>query len=356
MNELQLGMHGFGYIGRIHTLSLATCKMLPQLNPHIHWKRCFVRDVNSDAYVLASQVFEEVVVDDGGPLDLRGLDAIDITTPNDLHARVALQASEEGVHIYCEKPLSASLEESKTMRDAVEKSGVIHQVALCSRVLPAVEQAHALLQSGILGKVLTFRATKLHGGYLDTRRLMTWRLQRSRAGAGAVMDLGVHVIDLVLFLLGSIQDVQAMLKTHIRDRMDAFGENHPVDVDDWAHLRLTMENGTVGTLEVSRVHYGQEESTLTIVCENGTLGLDFESPEGLRVALLPPLVQPKTNLMLTKYRIPEKYSTDGFLSSHATNLLTFLDRVRGVEVDYPLPTFRDAWMSEVVVHEAVNKP
>lgn len=352
---LELGMHGFGYIGRIHVLSLATCQMLQSLNPNVHWKRCFVRDVNSEAYALATQVFEEVVVDDGGPLDMSGLDAMDITTPNDLHARVAIQAAREGVHVYCEKPLAAVFSDSQAMLDAVDKGGIVHQVALCSRVMPAVEQAYLLLQSGVFGQVLNFRATKLHGGYLDRRRPMAWRLQRDRAGAGALMDLGTHAIDLVLFLLGPVQEVQALLKTYVGDRLDSSGQGRAVDVDDWAHLQLNMVSGAVGTLEVSRVHYGQEQNTLTIVCENGTIGLNLGNREGLTVALLPSFEPPKVTEGLSRYRIPEKYSTDEFLMAHATNLLTFLDRVRGETVNYPVPTFRDAWMAEAVIHEAVTK-
>ena len=191
------------------------------------------------------------------------LDFIDVCSPNDWHytqVRAALQA---GVPVYCEKPLARTLEEAEELAVLADKIGVLNQVALVNRFLPAIRQMKAVISSGLIGEILNFRAYKYHQSYLDPQRPMSWRLRQAESGGGAMMDLGIHLVDLVDYLLGGIERLRAEMRTFIKHRPTGanLGQLEPVDVDDWALTNLEASAGIPGTIEVSRIAAGSGEAT-----------------------------------------------------------------------------------------------
>jgi predicted dehydrogenase len=211
------------------------------------------------------------------------------------------------------------------------------------------------LKSGILGRPFTFRGVLLHGSYLNPKRPMSWRLQSELAGAGALLDLGVHLFDLVRVLLGEVCCVQAQLRTFVAQRGNAMGVRQAVTLDDWAQVNLQLTNGVLGSIELSRVHFGLEAAYFTIVCERGTLRIPLDHLQPAEVHLLAPGRAPDlpdTTQGLSAYRPAKKLTEDVLLCCHTTAIAIFLHRLQGGTLAYPVPTFADALAAEQVVAAA----
>lgn len=280
-STVKLGLHGYGYIGRVHVLAsqLAFASGVP--SPRIEWDTAVVRDVESSAGSMARQLFKNVA--DDVQAFTGDLDAVSIATPNDLHMPAFEVAVRAGLSVYCEKPISHDLAEARTMAQMAKERGMVEQVALIYRFHPAVMEAYNWLQTGALGRVLTFRAELLHGGYLDPSRKMAWRLRQSSSGGGASMDLGIHLVDALQHLLGPISTVSATMRTFVPSRLGSNGEE-PVTVDDWTTCLLETKGGAVGTFEVSRMHAGRERDFIEIVCERGVLHIPLDEYRGADVS------------------------------------------------------------------------
>jgi len=136
--------------------------------------------------------------------------------PNDAHAEPTIAAAQAGKHVFCEKPLARTAEETKMMLDAVEKTGVQHMVAFNYRFVPAIRQIKNLIDSGALGRIYHFRAVYLQEWIMPHYGTpQIWRLDQQTAGSGALGDLGAHIIDLARFLVGEPTTVGAMTKTFV---------------------------------------------------------------------------------------------------------------------------------------------
>lgn len=354
MSPVRMMMHGFGYIGRIHVLAAQMAAFGVPAASKVDWRLCVVRDTDSLSAEQASEVFQVVSGELSAMTETR-VDAVDIVSPNNAHKAAVEAALSARAAIYCEKPLAESLTTAQWLTQQVTSSELVNQVALVYRFHPAVEQARALLLSGTLGKVLTFRGVMLHGGYLSKERPMSWRLQADTAGDGAIMDLGVHMFDTVRFLLGDISAVQANVRTYVPSRRGDNGDVVKVGVDDWATVTLHLANGSTGTVEVSRIHHHLEETSLTIVCEKGTIRLPLEEVAGVGVYPLGSGLNAPTGVLesyaspLESFRPSKKMTADVLLSLHTTSIATFVHRVQGGAIDYPVPDFVEAWHAEQIV-------
>lgn len=349
---LRLAMHGYGYIGRMHVLASQLLQADVRDIPHLIWDTAVVRSLDSAAARHANSVFATVIDDIQQLHD--GMDAIDIASPNDAHATAIDAACRRRLAIYCEKPVSNAIDVSRRLVSQVEAAGLVQQVALVYRFHPAVMEASALLKSGAMGKVLTFRAELLHGGYLDRSRPMSWRLQQHASGGGAVTDLGVHMFDLVHCLLGPVASLRAWTKTFVPQRQGQSGMES-VQVDDWAHVQVDLACGATGSIEVSRVHYGSERSLLDLVCENGTMHLALDEDGGVSVTMLPGVETPRNSERFPALKpFSHKVAQSVLLNSHALCLAAFALRVRGVDVHYPVPTMRDALLAEEVAEAVIR--
>ena len=151
------------------------------------------------------------------------IDAVDICTPNDTHAEIAMAAAAAGKMILCEKPLARTLAEAKQMVDAIEKAGVKNTVWYNYRRLPAVTLAKQIIDSGKLGKIFHYRANFLQDWTINADLPQggegLWRMDAAVAGSGVTGDLLAHCIDTAMWLNGGIKDVTAMTETFIKERM-----------------------------------------------------------------------------------------------------------------------------------------
>lgn len=285
--QIRIGLVGYGFIGRIHTLAY---KLLPMMYDP------FPVDIKLVGVSTASQASMQKGVEQGGyefgTTDWRELverddiDAIDCCTPNYLHKEVLIAAMRAGKQVCCDKPLAMNLAEAQEIVAVAQEMGVQHQMVFNYRFVPALMRAKQLVEEGLLGRVFSFRAAYLHAGYIDPARPMSWRLDLSKGGGGALFDLGAHVLDLVRFLLGEYDSILARTETFIKERPlpDRPDQRMAVEVDDLALMTVQMANGAVGTVEASRLATGtNDELRLEIHGQGGALRFNLMDPNWLYV-------------------------------------------------------------------------
>ena len=270
---LNVAMIGGGFMGKAHALAYAAMPMFFWPAPAIP-RRKLVVDVTADLAETARQRFgfDEASTDWRAVVAREDIDVIDIVTPNDSHAEIAIAAARAGKHVICEKPLARTAGEAKPMLDAVEAAGVTHMVAFNYRRTPAIALARKYIEDGRIGKILSFRGTYLQDWSADPNGPLSWRFQKKIAGSGAVGDIGTHVIDLARYLVGEISAVNAVVKTYIaiRVRMQSGGFDQLaasdksgkgprgiVDVDDEMLTLVKFANGATGSIEATRNAYGR---------------------------------------------------------------------------------------------------
>jgi predicted dehydrogenase len=264
MQTINVGIIGFGYIGKIHTLAYRDIPIcLPKLAVSARLAALLrsTLDTEQDAMEEAGYGVCTTSPDEffAQPLDL-----VDICTPNNLHLEQCRRALEAGLAVYCEKPLAVNYEQANTMAELAEKSGAITQVAFVLRYVPAIRQMKAMLEAGAIGEPLNFRGHMFHGSYLDPNRPMSWRLRAAESGGGAFIDLGAHLVDLALYFLGEARAVRAQMRTFIEKRRPSnldVVRQETVDVDDWTLCSLELASGVVGVLEVTRMAAGASEAS-----------------------------------------------------------------------------------------------
>src|SRR5262245_62573393 len=176
------------------------------------------------------------------------VDLVDICTPGDSHLPIALAAAASGKAILCEKPLANTLAEAEQMLAAVQRSGVLHALCHNYRRAPAVQLAKQVVAEGRLGRIHHFRGTYLQDWIVDPAFPLVWRLQKERAGSGALGDIASHSIDLARFLVGEIAEVSGLLETFVPERpLEGGGGRGAVTVDDAALALMRFANGAIGS-------------------------------------------------------------------------------------------------------------
>jgi predicted dehydrogenase len=229
-------------------------------------------------------------------LDDPRVDAIDICVPGDLHAVIAEASLAAGKHVLCEKPLSNSLAEAEGMVAAARSArehGIQSMVGYSYRFVPALAQARALVRAGRIGKIRHVRAQYLQDWIVAEDFPLVWRLDRERAGSGALGDLGAHIVDAATFVTGHhLIGVSALTETFVTERplpaesgalaAIAGTGRGTVTVDDAAVFIGRTDGGALATFEATRFASGRKNAMRLEV--NGSLGsiaFDFENPNEL---------------------------------------------------------------------------
>ncbi|MFF4230420.1 Gfo/Idh/MocA family protein [Streptomyces sp. NPDC001820] len=217
---------------------------------------------------------------------------VDICTPGDSHAEIAIAALEAGKHVLCEKPLANSVAEAEAMVAAAERArqrGQLAMVGFNYRRVPAMAYARRLIAEGRLGTLRHVRVSYLQDWLVDPQFPLTWRLKREHAGSGALGDLGAHIVDLAQYLAGEpLVGVSALSETFVRERplpagasagLSAPGgaERGPVTVDDAALFTGRLASGALASFEATRMAAGRKNALrLEINGELGSLAFDLE--------------------------------------------------------------------------------
>ncbi len=249
MTSIGIGVLGAGFIGQMHSLAFRNAGVsarMPRLRPRL---KLICDRTGFQAQDIADRYGYE-----GSTLDWRDIVADpDIALfvnagPNDLHGEPSIAAAQAGKHVFCEKPLASTADEAYATWKAVEATGVKHLCAFKYRSFPALNLARQMIRDGELGEIRHFRSRFLLT-MLTPDGNLSWRFSRSKAGHGAVGDLGSHHVDLARFLVGEVTRVGAIIKSWSRD---ARGEITDVN-DDAVVCAAELDNGATASFEASRV-------------------------------------------------------------------------------------------------------
>ncbi len=285
MKSLNIGMIGYGFMGRAHTNAYRKVNNFFPLDYRPVLKAACARDKEKVQAFADNWGYESVETDWRKLLERKDIDAIDICTPNNTHKEIALAAAKAGKMVLCEKPLSMNTAEGEEMCQAVEQAaggkGVPNMVWYNYRRVPAVTLAKQLIDEGRLGKIFHFRAKFLQDWTISAELPQggagLWRLDVNAAGSGVTGDLLAHCIDTALWLNGSIKNVTAMTETFVKERKhNLTGKVEPVGIDDACAFLARFNNGSLATFESTRYARGHKaEYTFEINGEFASIAWDL---------------------------------------------------------------------------------
>ena len=286
MKEIGVALIGYNFMGRAH--SNAWRQVGPFFNPRLKPRLKVICGRNAPAVLAAagSLGWEESATDWREVIKRRDIDLVDICTPGDSHAEIAIAAVRAGKAVLCEKPLANTVRDASAMLAAATKAGVVHMLCHNYRRAPAVMLAKQIIKEGRLGRIYHYRGTYLQDWIVDPDFPLVWRLRKEIAGSGALGDLAAHSIDLARFLVGEIAEVTAALETFVKERPI---EGQPrrkgkVTVDDASAAVVRFKNGALGTIEATRMAPGRKNyNRFEINGSLGSLAFDLERLNELQV-------------------------------------------------------------------------
>lgn len=369
-------MIGHAFMGAAHSQAWRTVNRVFDLPVRASMVAVCGRDPGRTADAAARLGWAEHLTDWRELIRRDDIDLVDICTPGDSHAEIALAALAAGKHVLCEKPLANSVTEAVEMSRAADLARVSGVRAMCGfnyRRVPAVALMRRMIAEGRIGVVRHVRAAYLQDWIVDPQFPLVWRLQQDRAGSGALGDIGAHIIDLTQYVTGRlISGVSAVTETFVRERplpgqssglsataSGAVLETGPVTVDDAAIFVARLEGGAIATYEATRFATGRKNGLRVEI--NGSLGslvFDLERLNELEFydATTPAAEQGFTKILVTEPEHPYVAAwwppghIIGYEHSFTHQMRDLIEAIaRGED---PTPSFSDALQVQFVL-EAV---
>ncbi len=292
---LGVGMVGYSFMGAVHSHAWRTVHRVFDLPVTPAMVAVCGRNPVATQHAAEKLGWDSVETDWRELVARPDIQVIDICTPGSSHAEIAIAALAAGKHVFCEKPLATTVEEAERMAAAAaaaQAAGVLSMVGFNYRRVPALALARQMIADGRLGVIREVRAAYLQDWIADPDFPLVWRLQKEEAGAGALGDIGSHIIDAAQFLLGSdIIGVSGLLETFIKERpvgqmtdglraesTDGAREMGQVTVDDAALFTSRFANGAIGSFEASRFAVGRKNAmSIEVYGSKGSISFGFES-------------------------------------------------------------------------------
>jgi levoglucosan dehydrogenase len=284
-DTLRIGFVGFGFIGKVHAFGYRTLPFSYPSLPGARFVAVCTSNAKSAEAARVSFGFERSALDFREITEADDIDIIHIATPNRLHKDALLSAIGAGKHIYCEKPLVASLEEAREVAEALREYRGTAQMVFQNRFSPATMRARRLVDEGFLGQLLSFRAAYMHSGSADPDVPLKWKLSADEAGGGVLFDLGSHIIDLVRHLVGEFAEVDCRTAIAFEQRPSPDGKGKaPVDAEDLALLTVRTAAGVLGTIEATKIATGTlDELRFELHGTRGAMRFNSMNPNCLEV-------------------------------------------------------------------------
>jgi predicted dehydrogenase len=285
--KLNIAMIGYDFMGRAHSNAWRQVARFFQDVPFEPVLKVVVGRTEGKVKEAAAHLgFEEYATSWQAVMVRKDIDVVDICTPGDSHPEIAVAAAEAGKAILCEKPLANTVADAERMQAAAKKAGVVNMVCHNYRRCPAVALARTIIDDGQLGDIHHYRGLYLQDWIVDPAFPRVWRLERARAGSGALGDILSHTMDLSRYLVGEPVEVLGLLKTFITERPlpDDSSRRGNVDVDDSAQALVKFANGAVGYYEGTRFAPGRKNyNRFEINGSKGSLVWDLERMNELEV-------------------------------------------------------------------------
>jgi predicted dehydrogenase len=279
MKRLNIAMIGYRFMGKAHSNAWRQVARFFDVPCEPLMKVVCGRDREGVEKAARTYGWEQAATDWREVVAREDVDVVDICTPGDTHMAVAVAAAREKKVVFCEKPLANTLAEAEAMLEAVRANGVLHMLCHNYRRAPAVALAKQIIEEGRIGRIYHYRGTYLQDWLVRPDFPRVWRLEKAKAGSGALGDIASHSIDLARYLVGEVAEVSGLLKTFINERPAQAGasEMAPVDVDDAALALVRFEGGAVGTIEGTRFAAGRKNyNRFEINGSKGSLAFDLE--------------------------------------------------------------------------------
>ncbi|CAN5392541.1 Gfo/Idh/MocA family oxidoreductase [soil metagenome] len=282
-----IALIGDGLMAKEHSMSWRSVRAVygdlplePRLVVLVH------PDAERASSAAARYGFEKSVTSWEDAVNDPDVDIVNIVTPNAFHKEVALAAARAGKHIWCEKPLALTAEDAHEMTLAAESAGVATLVGFTYLQNPGLALAKQLVERGELGDLVSFTGFFSADTMIDPSVPFTWRTDRSRAGGGAVGDLGSHMISIARYLVGDVTRVTGLSRIVVPERQDADGVTRTVDNDDLSLSLLEFANGAIGSMQASRVATGRAfEVSFTLTGTQGAIRFNQQDNHKLEVSL-----------------------------------------------------------------------
>ncbi len=287
--DLNIGVVGYGFMGRTHANAFRQVGQFFDVAYRPVLQAVCARSADAVAAFADRWGYASTETDWRRLVERKDIDLIDIASPNDTHADIAIAAAQAGKMVMCEKPLGRTAAESARMVDAVEAARVPNMVWYNYRRVPAVTLAKELIDEGRLGRIFHYRAKFLQDWTISAELPQggtgLWRLDVAVAGSGVTGDLLAHCIDTALWLNGGISEVTAMTETFVKQRLHQLtGKVEPVGIDDASAFLARFANGSLATFEATRYARGHKALyTLEINGERGSLVWDLHDLHRLQV-------------------------------------------------------------------------
>lgn len=366
---LNIAMIGTGFMGRAHSQAWSSANRFFELPRRARMRTVGGRNAKRTRAFCEQWGWADFATDLQCVFEDEAIDLIDIVTPNHLHAEMAIAALEAGKHVACEKPLAATLEAARAMRDAAlrgrkrQKTFVWFNYRRC----PAVAFAHQLVRDGKLGRIIHVRAAYLQdwGGQ---RTPMSWRYEAALAGSGAHGDLNAHSIDMARFVTGDeIVEVSGAIEERFVSTREAAsgkrGKKRKSTVDDCVLFLVRFKKGAVASFEATRLATGNlNRNSIEINGERGSLKFDFERMNELQWwdATLPARMQGWNRILCTtpgEHPYMDAYWPPGHLIGYEHGFISQaadIIRVLGAQKPVvPIADFADAYQTQRVLHAAI---
>lgn len=278
MDKLNIAMIGYGFMGRAHSNAWRQVRSFFDVPYEPVLKVICGRNETEVKRAADRFGWQEHASDWQKVVTRNDVDVVDICSPGNTHAPIAIAAAKAGKIILCEKPLANSLHEAEEMLKAVQDHGCINMICHNYRRAPAVSLARRLIDAGDIGNIYHYRATYLQDWLRNPDFPTRWRLNKVESGSGALGDLFSHSVDLARYLIGEISELSAMLKTFVTQRPIANSNGMAeVDVDDAALSLVRFHSGAVGTIEATRYATGRKNfNRFEINGSKGSLAFNLE--------------------------------------------------------------------------------
>jgi predicted dehydrogenase len=272
--EVRIGIVGYGTMGRAHSFGYRNASLFAQLPVRPVLALISGRDAAAvrsaaDAYGVAASTTDWHALVESGDVDM-----VDICTPPGTHDEIAKAAAAAGKAVLSEKPLSVSYRQARDAADAVASAGVRNAIGFNYRRLPAVALMRRMIAEGAVGDVRLWRGIWLSDEFTDPETPFDWRFEKSSGGT-TIADLGSHLVDMALWMVGPVAEVSAQSETFIRERSSAAGPR-AVTIDDASSALLRFESGARGTLEMARLAVRRPcDFRIEVNGTRGTLVFDY---------------------------------------------------------------------------------
>ncbi|HUB87677.1 MAG TPA: Gfo/Idh/MocA family oxidoreductase [Verrucomicrobiae bacterium] len=279
----RVGLIGYRFMGRAHSNAWRQAPRFFPLKANVELHTICGRDSAGVQAARAQLGWQHATTDWREIVESPLIDVVDIVTPTNMHAEMAIEAAKNGKHVFCEKPLGLNLKQCEQMFAAVQKAKVVHMVCHNYRRIPAIALAKKMIAEGSLGHIYHFRARYAQDRLADPDFPLSWHLQKETSGSGVHSDINSHIIDLGRYLVGEFKEVCGLVNTFITERplaeSVAKGQKKmgKVTAPDSAAFLGWMENGVMANLEATRYALGRKNHIeIEINGSKGSIYFDFE--------------------------------------------------------------------------------